>query len=331
MRIGVLYAVLIAGNLAAWAAALILFRGQPVLLGTAFLAYSFGVRHGVDADHIAAIDNVTRKLMQQGKSASCAGFWFSLGHASVVILASLALAAATSALETRWSAFRAMGAVIGTLVSAFFLFAVAAANLVILRAVWQGFRAVRRGGRMEAADLDHLLDRRGFWGRLFLPLFRLVGESWQMYPVGFLFGLGFDTATEVALLGIAAAEAAKGLSLGAILVFPALFTAGMALVDTTDSVLMVGAYGWAFAEPMRKLYYNLIVTLVSVLVALVVGGIETLGLVGDELGFDGPFWRLVAGLNGNFSGLGFAVIGLFLAAWLVSALVWRLRFAGTAG
>jgi nickel/cobalt transporter (NiCoT) family protein len=326
-----LYALLVAGNLAAWAAALVLFHAQPVLLGTAFLAYSFGLRHGVDADHIAAIDNVTRKLMQQAKPAACAGFWFSLGHASVVIVASLALAAATSALEARWNGFRAVGAIIGTLVSAFFLFAVAVANIAILRAVWRSFRSVRRGGRIDAADLDRLLDKRGFWARLLLPAFRFVNRGWQMYPVGFLFGLGFDTATEVALLGIAASEAAKGLSLGAVLVFPLLFAAGMALVDTTDSVLMVGAYGWAFAEPLRKLYYNLTVTLVSVVVAVAVGGIEALGLVGSELHFDGPFWRLVAGLNDNFGGLGYAIIGMFLAAWLVSALFWRLRYAGTAG
>lgn len=330
-RVALLAGVLAAGNAVAWLAAILLFRNQPVLLGTAFLAYSLGLRHGVDADHIAAIDNVTRKLMQQGKPAASCGIFFSLGHASVVIVASLALAGATSALGAHFPGFRAAGAVIGTGISAVFLFAVAVANLAVLQQVWLTFRAVRRGAALDAAGFDSLLDGRGLWARLFRPLFRLVGASWQMYPVGLLFGLGFDTASEVALLGIAAAEAARGLSLGAVLVFPALFTAGMALVDTIDSVLMIGAYGWAFTEPLRKLYYNLTITLVSVLVAVVVGGIEVLGLLADELQLDGPFWRLVSGLNDNFSGLGYVVITLFLLTWLVSALVWRLRFATATG
>jgi high-affinity nickel-transport protein len=326
-----LYAVLAAGNIAAWIAALIVFRDSPVLLGTAFLAYSFGLRHAVDADHIAAIDNVTRKLMQRGQRPVAAGFYFSLGHATVVILAVLALALGTGALESRFAMLHDSGALVGTVISALVLFAVAGANLVVLGAVWRSYRAVRRGGRLEEDELERVLGGRGFLGRLFGPLFRLVGASWHMYPLGVLFGLGFDTATEVALLGIAAAEAAKGLAFGAILIFPALFTAGMALVDTTDSVLMVGAYGWAFIQPLRKLYYNLVITLVSVVVALAVGGIEVLGLVADRLGLTGPFWSLIGRLNDNFTGLGFVIIAVFLAAWLVSALLWRFRFSSAPG
>ncbi|HUZ75497.1 MAG TPA: HoxN/HupN/NixA family nickel/cobalt transporter [Stellaceae bacterium] len=320
-----LYAMLVAGNLAAWAWAAASFHAYPVLLGTAFLAYGFGLRHAVDADHIAAIDSVTRTLMQRGRRPVAVGFWFSLGHSTVVILASVAVAAAAGTIERRFPAFRALGGTVGTMVSALFLFAVAALNLVVLKAVWRAFCNVRRGGRMAADALDPLLAQRGLLGRLFRPLFRLIGASWHMYPLGFLFGLGFDTASEIALLGIAAAGAAKGMAIWSILIFPALFTAGMALVDTTDSVLMVGAYGWAFVKPMRKLYYNLVITLVSVLVAVVVGGIEALGLVADRLGLDGGVWRVIAALNGNFGGLGYVIIAIFVLAWLVSALIYRFR------
>jgi nickel/cobalt transporter (NiCoT) family protein len=326
-----LYAALGAGNLAAWLAALMAFHDRPVLLGTAFLAYSFGLRHAVDADHIAAIDNITRKLMQEGKRPLAAGFYFSLGHATVVALASAALALAAKGFEANFAALRDTGALVGTLLSVLVLFLVAIINCAVLLSVWQRLRALGRGAPPDDIALADLLGQRGLWARIFRPLFRLVTRSWHMYPLGFLFGLGFDTATEIAVLAIAAAEAAKGLSFAAVMVFPALFAAGMALVDTTDSVLMVGAYGWAFVEPARKLFYNFAITLVSVVVALVVGGIEALGLAADRFGLDGPFWRLIAALNANFAGIGYAVIALFLAAWLGSALVWRLRFAGKAG
>jgi len=161
--------------------------------------------------------------------------------------------------------------------------------------------------------------------RLFRPLFRMVGRSWHMLAIGFLFGLGFDTATEVALFGISAAQASQGLSLGTVLVFPALFTAGMSLVDTTDSILMLGAYGWAFMKPIRKLFYNMSITLVSVLVAVVIGGIETLGLIADQLNLQGPFWDSVGALNDNFGMLGYIIIGFFVASWLISAIIYRVR------
>ena len=327
-----LYAALAAGNVAAWGAALVAFADRPVLLGTAFLAYSFGLRHAVDADHIAAIDNVTRKLMQRGERPLAAGFWFSLGHASVVVARGARPRARRRRARGPRRGARTFGARSSApAISALVLFAVAGANLVVLRAVWRTYRAVRHGGRLVEDELERMLGRRGFLARIFGPLFRLVDKSWQMYPLGFLFGLGFDTATEVALLGIAAAEAEKGLSLGAVLIFPALFTAGMALVDTTDSVLMVGAYGWAFVEPLRKLTYNLAITLVSVVVAAGVGAVEALGLVAERLRLTGPFWDAIGRLNDNFTGLGFAVIAIFLAAWLVSALFWRLRATSAAG
>src|SRR5215468_5684936 len=289
-RIAAIASVLVAVNVVVWTCALVVFHDHPLLLGTALLAYGFGLRHAVDADHIAAIDNVTRKLMQAGERPVTIGLFFSLGHSTVVVLASVAIAATTAALQTRFDSFREVGGVIGTSVSALFLLAVALANIAILASVYRAFRTVRRGGRFVEADVDMLLSQRGFFGRLLRPCFRLISKSWHMYPLGFLFGLGFDTATEIGLLGISATQASQGLPLWSILVFPALFTAGMALVDTADAVLMLGAYGWAFIKPIRKLYYNMTITLVSVIVALLIGGIEVLGLVADQLGLEGGFW-----------------------------------------
>ncbi len=323
-KVAGIYVVLIGANVLAWIWALIAFRDYPVLVGTAFLAYTFGLRHAVDADHIAAIDNVTRKLMQERKRPVAVGLFFSLGHSTVVVLASAAIALAAGALEGRFQSFKIVGGVIGTLVSAAFLFLVAAANLLILASVYRTFRRVRRGGAFVEEDLNHLLAERGLLGRMFRPMFRLVTRSWHMYPLGFLFGLGFDTATEIALLGIAAAEASKELPIWSIMVFPALFTAGMSLIDTTDGILMLGAYGWAFTKPIRKLYYNLTITFVSVLVAVLVGGIEALGLLADQLKFDGPFWGFVGSLNENFDSLGYLIIAIFAGSWLVSFAVYRI-------
>lgn len=322
-RVTGLAVLLLLANCAAWGWALLAFQGHPVLLGTALLAYGFGLRHAVDADHIAAIDNVTRKLMQEGKRPVAVGFWFAIGHSAVVVLAAAVIAATAAAMEARFEAFRAVGGIISTSVSAAFLFLIAAMNLTILRSVWLTFRHVRAGGAYSEQDFDLLLNRRGVLARLFRPLFGLIGRSWQMAPLGFLFGLGFDTATEVALLGISATEAAKGVSVWSIMVFPALFAAGMSLIDTTDGVLMLGAYDWAFVKPIRKLWYNLTITSVSVLVAVLVGGIETLGLVRDQFGFSGRFWEAVAALGGSFNGMGFAIIGLFIVAWVASVLLYR--------
>jgi len=318
-----IYGWLLAGNLAAWAWALLVFRDQPLLLGTALLAYGFGLRHAVDADHIAAIDNVTRKLMQAGKRPVSVGLFFALGHSTVVALAVAGVAATATLLSAHFEPFRNLGGVIGTLVSALFLFAIAAANLVILRAVWRTFDRVRNGGRYDAQDVDMLLANRGLLARLFRPLFGLIAESWHMFPLGFLFGLGFDTATEVALLGLSATQAAQSVSIWSILVFPALFAAGMALIDTTDGVLMLGAYHWAFVKPIRKLYYNLTITLASVVVAVLIGGIELLGLLGDRLGLSGWFWRAIGGLSDNLNALGFLIIAVFIAAWVGSIALYR--------
>jgi high-affinity nickel-transport protein len=310
---------------AAWAWALIAFRDYPVLLGTAFLAYGFGLRHAVDADHIAAIDNVTRKLMQEGKRPVAVGFYFSLGHSTVVLLATAVIALTASALQNRFAAFKEVGGIVGTSVSALFLLAIAIVNIIVLAAIYRTFQAARRGERLVEDDLNAFLAQRGIVGRLLRPLFRLIGKSWHMYPLGFLFGLGFDTASEIGLLGIAAAEASRGLSPWSILVFPALFTAGMSLVDTTESVLMLGAYGWAFVKPIRKLYYNMTITFVSVLVAVIVGGIEALGLIADRLSLEGTFWGMIGALNENFGSLGYVIIAVFAISWFLSVVVYRLK------
>ncbi len=318
-----LFTILAAANLAAWTWAWAAFHDRPTLLGTALLAWVFGLRHAVDADHIAAIDNVVRKQMQEGRHAQTVGLWFSLGHSTIVVLASLAIAATTAAMQGRLEAIKGIGGVVGTLVSASFLLAIAAANLVILLGVWRSFRQFRRSGQLDEGALDMLLAGRGLLARLFRPLFRAVTRNWHMYPLGFLFGLGFDTATEVGLLGISATQASQGMSPWQAMVFPALFTAGMALVDTADSVLMVGAYGWAFVNPLRKLWYNLTITAASVLVALLIGGIEALGLLGGQLALTGPFWDMVSSLNDSFGSLGFTVVGIFVLCWAASAIIYR--------
>ncbi|MGH9688673.1 MAG: HoxN/HupN/NixA family nickel/cobalt transporter [Candidatus Acidiferrales bacterium] len=324
-RIAGIYGVLFVFNAAAWIWAVLAFRQFPMLLGMAMLAYSFGLRHAVDADHIAAIDNVTRKLMQEGKRPVAVGFMFSLGHSTVVLFGAVAIAGTALVLQHRLYALRIVGGVIGGLVSAFFLFAIAIVNLVVLRSVCAVFSRVRRGGPYVDEDLDMLLANRGFLAKIFRPMFRIIRRSWHMYPLGFLFGLGFDTATEIGVLGLSAAELAQGLSFWAILIFPVLFAAGMSLIDTTDNILMLGAYGWAFVKPVRKLYYNITITGVSVLVALVVGGIELLGLFADRFHPAGKFWAAILRLNGNFGALGYFIVGLFALSWIVSAAIYKWR------
>ncbi len=320
-----IFSILFVMNVSAWLWALMVFRHYPVLLGTAFLAYSFGLRHAVDADHIAAIDNVTRKLMQEGKRPVAVGFMFSLGHSTIVVLGSAAIAATALSLQHRMDSVKHFGGIVGTLVSTLFLFGIALVNLIVLRSIYSAFQRVRRGGRYVEEDFDLLLNSRGFLSRLFRPMFAMIRRSWHMYPLGVLFGLGFDTATEIGLLGISAAEASRGLSLWSIMVFPALFAAGMSLIDTTDNVLMLGAYGWAFVKPIRKLYYNMTITLVSVIVAFVVGGIEALGLLAGQFHLQGTFWGLVGRLNENFGTLGYLIVGLFAASWIISIWIYRWR------
>ena len=324
-RVIAIYSVLAVFNIGAWIWAFIAFHGHPLLLGTGLLAYGFGLRHAVDADHIAAIDNVTRKLMQDGQRPVTIGFFFAIGHSAVVLLVAAAVAATAAALEGRFEAWKDLGGIVSTSVSALFLFLIAAMNIIILRGVWRAFNKVRRGEPYDNEDLDLLLNNRGLLARLFRPMFRLVSNPIWMLPLGFLFGLGFDTATEVSLLGISASQAAQGLSIWIVLVFPVLFAAGMSLVDTTDGVLMLGAYDWAFVRPIRKLYYNLTITLVSVVVAVLIGGIEALGLLADQLSLKGAFWDAIGTLNDNFNNLGFIIIGVFIVAWLASFVIYRMK------
>ena len=310
-------------NFAAWAWALVEFRNVPVLLGTGMLAYSFGLRHAFDADHIAAIDNVTRKLMQENQRPVGVGLYFSLGHSTVVVLASVLVAAGAGIFTERYGGYRDIGGLIGTSVSVLFLFAIAIANIFIFLGLYRAFKRVTRGGHYAEEDLDVLLANRGALSRIFKSVFRLIQHSWQMYPLGFLFGLGFDTATEIGLLGISATIASNGVSGWSLLIFPALFTAGMALMDTLDSILMLGAYGWAFVKPIRKLYYNLIITGVSVVVALLIGSVEALGLIASKLALHGSFWEAVGDATAAFGTLGYLIVAIFVASWIASVLVYR--------
>jgi nickel/cobalt transporter (NiCoT) family protein len=323
-RIISIYALLAAANVGAWIWAILAFHEKPILLGMAFLAYTFGLRHAVDADHIAAIDNVTRKLMQDGKRPVSVGFYFSFGHSIIVfIVASVAYWTASTA-EKHFEFLKDIGGVVGTCVSVFFLFAIALINMLILRGVYREFKQVSTGGGYTEQTTDMLMGG-GFLARVLRPLFKSLSQPWHMLPIGFLFGLGFETATEIALLGMSASAGAKGVSLQDVMVFPALFTAGMTLVDTTDGILMLGAYGWAFLKPIRKLYYNLTITFVSVLVALIIGGIEAVGLFKDQLNLSGGVWDFIGMLNDNFGTLGFLIIGVFIVSWVGSMIFYRIK------
>ncbi len=323
-RIFATLALLVVANLLIWCAALVTFHHFALLLGTATLAYTFGLRHAVDADHISAIDNVTRKLMQEGHRPLLVGFFFSLGHSTIVILLSVGIALTAARIQSHFPEFQRVGGLIGTSVSALFLLLIAAINLLVLRGVVGAFRKVKRGESCDLDDLDAMLGQLGIMGRIFRPVLRLVDRSWKMYGVGFLFGLGFDTATEVGLLGISAAAATQGLPIWSILLFPLLFTAGMCLIDTLDGILMLGAYGWAFVHPVRKLYYNMTITAVSVIIAVVVGGIEVLGLIRDQFDLQGAFWSGIGSLGDHFGAVGVLIIAIFVISWISSILAYRL-------
>jgi len=315
-----IYVLLAVFNIGAWAIALAIGAAYPILLPTAFLAYTFGLRHAVDADHIAAIDNTTRKLMQDNQRPVAVGFFFSLGHSTIVIGLTV-LIAISAGIISDIPAFSEVGGLIGTAVSAAFLLVIGFINLIVLIDIFKMFRKVSRGGEYDEAGLEDYLNNRGLLARLFRPMLKVISKSWHMYPLGFLFGLGFDTASEVALLGLAATSGASGIPIQYILILPMLFAAGMSLVDTTDGVLMLGAYGWAFIKPIRKLYYNLNITLVSVLIAFAVGGIEVLSIISDKFGLTGGIWDWVGGLD--FELIGVAIIAIFLGSWLVSTIIYR--------
>jgi high-affinity nickel-transport protein len=319
-RIVRVYGFLIVFNLVAWALAIAAAQTFPILLPTAVLAYTFGLRHAVDADHIAAIDNTTRKLMQDGQRPVGVGMFFSLGHSTIVVALSV-LIAISAGIVSDIPTFREIGGLIGTTVSAVFLLVIGVINLIVLIDIYRMFRRVSGGGSYDEETLEDFLNNRGLLARVFRPMLRVIRKSWHMYPLGVLFGLGFDTASEVALLGLAATSGASHVPVVAILILPALFAAGMSLVDTTDGILMLGAYGWAYVKPIRKLYYNLNITLVSVLIAFAIGGVEVLSILGDKLDLHGGIWDWVGQLD--FGIIGLAIIVIFVASWAVSTAIYR--------
>jgi high-affinity nickel-transport protein len=297
---------------------------QTFGVGIGLTAYTLGARHAFDADHISAIDNTTRKLMADGKRPISTGFWFSLGHSTVVFVLSLLLALGVRAIigpvKNGGSSLHQVTNLIGTGVSGVFLYLIAAINLVVLIGIMRVFKGLRQG-RFDEQALEAHLNERGFVNRIFGKLMRSIRTPGQMYGVGLLFGLGFDTATEVAFLVLAGTGAASGLPWYAILCLPVLFAAGMSLLDTIDGSFMNFAYGWAFSNPVRKVYYNITITGLSVAVALLIGTAELAGLLGQEFSLGGPFWSWVEGLNINT--LGFFIVGLFVATWAVALFIWR--------
>ena len=292
--------------------------------GTGILAYTLGMRHAFDADHIAAIDNTTRKLVNEGKRPLSVGFWFSLGHSSIVFALALLLNFGIRALDQQVSngnsGLHTATGIIGTGVSGTFLYLIAALNVIILVGLVKVFRDMRTG-RYDDAELEAQLDKRGLMNRFFGPLARRVDKPWKIYPIGLLFGLGFDTATEIALLVLAGTAVASGLPFYAILSLPFLFAGGMCLLDTIDGCFMNFAYDWAFARPIRKVYYNLTITGLSVFVAFFVGTVEILGLIGQETGASGGFWSFVAAFDLNKAG--FVIVGVFVLTWIVALVIWR--------
>lgn len=304
-------------NVAAGIWTLTAFGSDSVLLGMASLVYGLGLRHALDADHIAAIDNVTRKLMQEKKKPAGVGLFFALGHSLVVILVTLGVAVAASPLGGL-QAYAGIGRAIGTAVSSLFLIVIAALNGAILLSTWKAYRGLKRGSMSPECGYSPARRRHGFLARLFGPLLGLISSSWQMMGLGFVFGLGFDTATEIAMFTLSAGQAAQGLPIGSILLFPVVFAAGMALVDTADSLMMVGAYNWGLENPARKLVYNIAITSVSVLVALLIGAIQLSSLIVGDIEGAGPVAGAVRFLGDNSYGIGIAIVALFGAVWAAS-------------
>ncbi|KAF8946483.1 hypothetical protein BGZ47_000425 [Haplosporangium gracile] len=354
---------LVAVNIAVWILAALAAKSYPSLLGSMVIAYTLGLRHAVDADHLAAIDNVTRKLIHQDSANSrgnsgqhdmappvCVGLFFSLGHSTIVIAVSIAVTVTASAIEGKLETFGTTGGIIGTSVSSAFLLLIGFYNAFVLFKLVQEFRKIQTTGKCHHRDpIKETLESTanstsgdnddndyaekskpisppqasGLFVRIFRPLFNLIDSSWKMYPLGVLFGLGFDTATEVGMLGIAAASAHSGFPTAVILIFPALFTAGMSLIDTLDGIFMANAYGWAFVNPVKKLWYNIVITFMGVFVAFVVGIAELLGLLASRLELDGQFWEFFLTLSDNFGLIGYVIIGVFVATWIFALLFYK--------
>ncbi|HTT73294.1 MAG TPA: HoxN/HupN/NixA family nickel/cobalt transporter [Thermoplasmata archaeon] len=332
-----IYVAIVGATALGLAATFLIGQTYGIFIGLGILCYTLGLRHGVDADHICAIDNTTRKLLQQGQKPYTVGTWFSLGHSTIVVGFLFGLVLAARFILSSYQAFANVGAVLGTAISGGFLYLIAFINLLIFWEVYQIFLQLR-AGRMNNAQLEARLEKRGFMNRYFNWIFKFVNKPWQIYPVGVLFGLGFDTATETLLIAITltVGTAAVGFPLWMVLVLPFMFTCGMVLTDTSDGISMRYAYGWAFAKPIRKVYYNLTMTLISVLVAFVIGTIEVLGVLASEFGLSGGpfgFWNTMNWLN-NAAGpygidvwgyVGIGIVLLFIGCWLVAMLIYRLK------
>ncbi|MEA2428716.1 MAG: nickel/cobalt transporter (NiCoT) family protein [Thermoleophilaceae bacterium] len=323
LRLGGFGTAVAAMHLAGWGLFVYYSRHHVALAGLGTLAYTFGLRHAFDADHIAAIDNTTRSFLGQGRRSMGVGFFFSLGHSTVVFLLAVGLAVAARSVNAEIPAFRHYGGTIGTSVSGVFLLLIGVLNLIVLLDIVRIFHEMKSGGYDRARLEERLLDR-GFMNRFFLGRFaRMVRKSWHMYPLGLLFGLGFDTATEVGLLALAAGVATNHVPFLAVLSLPILFASGMCLMDTIDGAFMSKAYGWAFANPVRRIYYNITVTGLSVAVALAIGGVEVLQVLSRRLSLGGGFWDFVGGID--FGSLGYAIVGLFVLTWVGAAVLWRTR------
>jgi nickel/cobalt transporter (NiCoT) family protein len=304
------------------------YRGLGI--GVSVLAYTLGLRHAFDADHISAIDNTTRKLLNERRGTDkprplSIGYWFSLGHSTIVIAIGVGIVVAEKtvfpAVSNNGSGLETFGGIFGTVVSASFLYLIALLNIVILAGIWRVFRSMRRGDYDEA-ELERQLENRGLMYRFFGKWMKAITKEWQMYPVGVVFGMGFDTATEVALLATTALLATRALPWYSIMCLPILFTAGMSMMDTFDGIFMNVAYGWAFFNPVRKVYYNLAITGLSVAICFFIGTIEVLGLAPMELKFKGAFWSAMANFNINVAG--FVIVGMFVVTWAGALLIWRI-------
>jgi nickel/cobalt transporter (NiCoT) family protein len=319
-----MYAIIGAGTgLSVYLSIIVARQYAPFLAGLAIVTYVLGLRHGVDADHIVAIDNTVRKLLHEDQKPYSVGLWFSLGHSTVVVGLILALILATRSVVGALPALQSSGAIIGTVVSGVFLWLMALVNVVIVVGIFKIWKGMKKGD-LDQEGLDNLLENRGFLNRYFRPLFRIVKKPWQIYPIGCLFGLGFDTASEIALLGISVGVGlSSAVPFWTIIILPLTFTCGMVLVDASDGVFMRVAYGWAFLNPLRKIYYNLTVTLISILVAVVIGTLELLSVLANELKLSGPFWTSLGRLN--FESIGYGIIGIFLSAWIVSLAYWKYK------
>jgi nickel/cobalt transporter (NiCoT) family protein len=322
-KIGLVYTSIAMVTVLSILAATIIGHVSPVLNGLGIVAYVLGLRHGVDCDHIAAIDNTTRKLIQQGKPRFTVGTWFSLGHSTIVFGLIAAIVFVTRKVIGSIPAIQNWGNIAGTLISGAFLFAIGFINVLIVFGVYRLFKQARQG-HLDEQQLEEFMASRGFLNRIFKPLFKFVNDAWQIYPIGVLFGLGFDTATEVALIAISVGVGvSSSVPLWQIMVLPLLFTCGMVFTDTTDGVTMRMAYGWAFLTPLKKIFYNLTVTVMSVGVAFIIGGLELVQVLGMELHETSSFWNALE--NVDFETMGFAIVAVFVITWLSAYAIWKYK------